>query len=79
MDISKTILIVGANGGLAKETIKHLLQDGFTNIIMGVRTKIKGEKAKQEIISTVKKDTSNIVIIEGFDMNKPEMINKAIQ
>ncbi|CAM1371267.1 SDR family NAD(P)-dependent oxidoreductase [Tenacibaculum xiamenense] len=77
---NKRILITGANGAMAKETIKHLIKHGYNNIVMAVRTKHKGEIAKREILQSVKSDqTLRLVVIDGFDMNHPEKITAAVQ
>ena len=73
------ILITGANGAMAKETIKHLIHDGFTDIVMAVRTKTKGEIAKQEIMNSIESSKNvNLSVVEGFDMNKPKEIKNAV-
>ena len=74
------IFITGANGAMAKETIKHLLQDGYSDIVMAVRTKAKGEVAKLEILDSISPSKNvNLSVVGGFDMNKPLEIEKAIK
>ncbi len=76
----KSILIVGANGALAKETIKHLLNDGYKNIIMACRTEEKGISAKKEILSAINDSTNaNLTVVGGFDMNNPLKIENAVK
>ena len=75
----KTILIVGANGAMAIETIKFLLKDGAQNITMAVRSKEKGEIAKMEILKEVHANPKNLKICDGFDMNKPDSIKEAVK
>ncbi len=78
--MDKRILITGANGALAKETIKHLLKDGFTDIVMGCRTESKGEAARTEIINETRNvKAANITVAPGFDMNEPLKIEMAIR
>ena len=61
---NKSILVVGANGTMAKETIIHLIKDGASQIVMACRTKTKGTEALKEIeISTAKK--ANISVTGG--------------
>lgn len=73
------ILITGANGAMAQETIKHLIKNGCTDIVMAVRTLTKGESAKNKILNEVNPENSiNLTVVEGFDMNKPLEIKKAI-
>lgn len=78
--MTKKILIVGANGGLAKETIKSLIENGHKNITMACRTESKGLQAKHDILKS-KQHISKIEldVIGGFDMNEPEKIEKSIQ
>jgi len=76
----KTILIVGANGTLAKETIKHLIADGATNITMACRTESKGLAAKKEIEKEISSTTNaNLSVVGGFDMNNPTKLKAAIE
>ena len=72
------ILITGANGAMAKETIKHLIEEGCDDIVMAVRTKSKGEIARAEILKDTNAETENLSVVEGFDMNKPNEIIDAV-
>lgn len=77
--MDKRIFITGANGGLASETIKHLISDGFTDIVMGCRSKSKGLKAREEVLSVAQDSkTVSIEVVDGFDMNDPNMIEMAV-
>jgi nucleoside-diphosphate-sugar epimerase len=74
------ILITGANGAMAKETIKHLIHDGYTDILMAVRTEEKGQTAKREILNSIHSSKNvNLSVVSEFDMNKPLEIKKAVQ
>lgn len=77
---NKSILVVGANGAMAKETIKQLLKAGVRKIVMACRTESKGILAKEEILND-KMNTQNaeLSVVGGFDMNKPLAIEKAVQ
>ncbi len=76
---SKSILVVGANGALAKETIKALIQDGAKRITMACRSESNGIEARKEILlATSSKTEINISVVGGFDMNAPQKIEKAI-
>ena len=75
---NQNYLIVGANGALAKETIKHLLKDGVQHLTMAVRTLEKGQQAKKEILSEVPQSNARIEVVGGFDMNQPEKIKHAV-
>ncbi|KAG9231973.1 hypothetical protein BJ875DRAFT_428651 [Amylocarpus encephaloides] len=48
---SKTVVVVGANTGIGKESVKHLVRLGSSKIILGCRDTSKGESAKAEIQS----------------------------
>ena len=73
----KSILITGANGGLGFETTKLLAREGFDRILMAGRSSQKLEKAKSDLLNSVKTHT-NISTAGGFDMNNPEAIESAI-
>ncbi len=76
---TKSILVVGANGSLAKETIKQLLRDGATKITMACRTESKGYEARAEVLSEVSvKAKVHIPVVGGFDMIDPLQIEKAL-
>lgn len=75
----KRIIITGANGAMAKETIKHLLKDGFREIVMACRTESKGKLARKEILDSIVNPTGvNLSVVGGFDMNNPLAIEKAV-
>ena len=74
---AKTIFVTGANGGLAKETIKHLIKDGYKTLYLGSRTLEKSQQLQLEIENEVPIN-SNLIPFGGFDMNAPEQIEKAI-
>lgn len=76
----ENILIVGANGGLATETIKHLIFDGYKNITMACRTLEKGFKAKEAILKDISSSFKvQLKVVGGFDMNNPKKIEEAIK
>ena len=75
----KSILIVGANGALAKETIKHLISDGAINVTMACRSESKGLATKKEIEESISSKKAKLSVIGGFDMNNPAKITKAIK
>tara|TARA_B110000211_G_C13996123_1_gene516294 strand:- start:212 stop:1165 length:954 start_codon:yes stop_codon:yes gene_type:complete len=76
---NKNILIVGANGAMAMETIKHLIKKGYAEITMACRDYNKGLIAKKEILNWVEAQETNLKVIGGFDMNKPQLIRAAVQ
>ena len=74
------IVITGANGALAKGTIKHLIKGGNTDITMAVRSLEKGNAAKQEILKSTKSFTKpELTVVDGFDMNDAQKIAHAVQ
>ena len=78
--MKRKVLIVGANGGLAKETIKHLINDGFETIIMACRTKKKGEIAKKAVLNQLEEVPNlNLEVVDGFDMNNPLILEISIK
>lgn len=75
----KNILITGANGAMARETIKQLIANGATSIVMACRSKAKGLIAKKEIEDELGVGNKvNLRVIGGFDMNDPKKIRSAI-
>lgn len=74
---SKSILVVAATGGLAKETLKHLIKDGATNITITGRTLAKTNKVKGEL-EAVAKHPIRITALGGFDMLNPTKIKEAV-
>ncbi len=77
---NRSVLVIGANGGLAKATIKCLIEDGFKEITMACRTKSKGIKARDEILASIKNKASlNLTVFDGFDMNNPIGIENAVR
>ena len=72
------ILIVGATGGLGKETVRHLLKDGATQITMAGRSLPKVIATKDELLSSVKTNVT-IHVTGGFDMLNPTKIEQSIK
>ncbi|KKY30146.1 putative retinol dehydrogenase 12 [Diaporthe ampelina] len=46
---STTVIITGANRGLAKEIAKHMICLGASQVILGCRSQARGNEAKSEI------------------------------
>jgi len=77
--LKKNILIVGANGGLALETIKHLIKDGARSFTLACRTQEKSEYAKNLLLTNVKEASlCDFQIFGGFDMQDQASIEKHI-
>lgn len=73
-----SILVVGANGSLAKETIKTLINDGARKIVMGVRSEEKGQEARKEIMDATGVRDIQLTVVGGFDMNDPGQIEGVV-
>ncbi len=73
----KSILIIGASGGLGKETTKHLIKDGATNVVMAGRSLQRVIDAKNDILSKIASQTQ-VHTVGGFDMLDPHKIHKAV-
>ncbi|KAI1337086.1 NAD(P)-binding protein [Xylariaceae sp. FL0016] len=48
---SKTVIVTGGNGGLGKETVKHIVRLDAEKVILACRSQLRGEEAKVEIES----------------------------
>lgn len=73
-----SILIVGATGGLGKETVRYLLKDGATQITMAGRSLPKLIATKDDLLSSVK-TKATIHVAGGFDMLNPTKIEQSIK
>lgn len=77
---TQNILLIGATGGLGKETAIHLVNDGASKISLAGRTLSKLEEVKQELSSNAYASPSlEIQIFGGFDMLAPKQINEAVK
>ncbi|PYI07761.1 NAD(P)-binding protein [Aspergillus sclerotiicarbonarius CBS 121057] len=63
---SKTVIITGANGGLGKEIATHIVRLGASKVILGCRSKSRGNETKQSIESTLQ---CNPDIIEVWEVD----------
>ncbi|TFB02372.1 Short chain dehydrogenase yanD [Trichoderma ghanense] len=48
----KTVIVIGASGGLGLEAARHYVRLGASRVILGVRSQSKGEAAKSNITSS---------------------------
>ena len=71
----RTVFITGANSGLGFDTAQALLQKGAT-VILGCRTLVKAEKARQKLL-----DENNYGKIEKLeiDLSDLEKVNVAVE
>ena len=76
----RTVFATGANGGLGRETVKCLVEDGVGKVVMACRSQERAEEAREQIMSEVEKghDTA-IVALGGYDMTDPEAICEAVE
>ncbi|OJJ45234.1 hypothetical protein ASPZODRAFT_549861 [Penicilliopsis zonata CBS 506.65] len=61
---SHTVIVTGGNGGLGKETIKHIVRNGASKVILTSRSRSRGEAAKAEIEDETKCSKSVIEVWE---------------
>jgi NAD(P)-dependent dehydrogenase (short-subunit alcohol dehydrogenase family) len=73
----KTIIITGANGGLGKETVKHIIRLGASKVICGCRTQSRGNEAKSEI-ERLLKCSPNIIEVWEVDLESPASIKSFV-
>ncbi|GAD95910.1 short-chain dehydrogenase, putative [Paecilomyces variotii No. 5] len=72
---NQTIIVTGSNTGLGFEASRHLVRLGVRKLIMGVRNREKGEKAKREILnSTDRKD--DCIEVWDLDMDSYDSVKK---
>ena len=75
-----TVFITGANGGLARETIKWLIEDGYRDITMAARSQARAEQARQDIIAgNGRSEGITLTPIGGFDMTNPSRLEEAVK
>lgn len=60
----KTVIIVGASGGLGLEAARHYVCLGASRVILGVRSQSRGEAAKQNITSSLKPEQTETCTID---------------
>ncbi|KAI1379215.1 hypothetical protein F4677DRAFT_410934 [Hypoxylon crocopeplum] len=75
---SKTVIVTGANGGLGKEIVKHIIRLGASKVIFGCRSRSRGEKAKQEIEALLK-CSPEIIEVWEVDLESPSSIKSFVE
>lgn len=60
----RTYIVTGANSGIGYECVKHLASLGSSRVILGVRSRDKGEAAKKTIEAEIGCDTSILEVWE---------------
>lgn len=75
----KSILFIGATGGLGKETVKELIKRGASNITLAGRSVETLEKTREELLSFASKTRAvNIALAPGFDMLDTKKLESAV-
>jgi retinol dehydrogenase 12 len=74
---SKTVIVTGANGGLGKESVKHIIRLGASKVICGCRSQSRGNKAKQEIEKLLRCSTDIIEVWE-IDIESPSSTKRFV-
>ena len=63
----QTVIVTGANVGLGLEAARHILRLNCAKLILAVRTRSKGEQAKESILESTKR-TSDCVEVWDLDL-----------
>jgi retinol dehydrogenase-12 len=64
----QTVIVTGSNTGLGLEAARHFARLNCAKIILAVRTKSKGEKAKESILASTKR-TSDCIEVWDLDLS----------
>ena len=67
----RSILTTGAQGGMGRLTTEGLLDEGFSRIVMALRSETRGKEAKQASSTTLE-------VVPGFDMTGSASIRAAV-
>lgn len=79
-NIHNSVFITGANGGLGRETIKWLIEDGYRDIVMAARSEAKVQEARRELLEAFGGvQDLTLTAVGGFDMTKPALIEEAVE
>ncbi|KXX78342.1 Retinol dehydrogenase 14 [Madurella mycetomatis] len=74
---SKTVVVTGANGGLGKEIVKHIIRLGADRVILGCRSGSRGNAAKEEIEGLLKCNP-HIIEVWEVDLESPSSIKSFV-
>jgi retinol dehydrogenase 12 len=74
---SKTVIVTGANGGLGKEIVKHIIRLGADKVIFGCRSLSRGNTAKLEIEKLLK-CSPDIIQVWEIDLGSPSSIRSFV-
>lgn len=75
----KRVLVTGANGGLGKETVGALVEDGYDAVVMATRTNAKGVAARDALTERHPGAPTKLEVASGFDMTDPAKIEAAVE
>jgi retinol dehydrogenase 12 len=64
----KTVIVTGSNTGLGLEAARHFARLNCAKLILAVRTKSKGEEAKESILASTKR-TSDCIEVWDLDLS----------
>ena len=64
----QTVIVTGSNTGLGLEAARHFARLNCAKLILAVRTKSKGEKAKESILASTKR-TSDCIEVWDMDLS----------
>lgn len=73
----KTVIVTGANGGLGKHIVKHIIRLGAAKVICACRSVARGEEAKEEILSLAK-CAPGVIEVWEVDLESPSSIQKFV-
>ncbi|KAJ8119750.1 hypothetical protein ONZ43_g3368 [Nemania bipapillata] len=74
---SKNVIVTGANGGLGKEIVKHIVRLGANKVICGCRSLKRGAEAKEEI-EAVSKCKPDVIEVWEVDLESPPSIKSFV-
>lgn len=82
----KTVIVTGANGGLGKHIVRHILRLGAKRVICGCRSLSRGAEAKKEIETAYnstsgksKPVSSDTIEVWELDLESPGSIHKFVE
>ncbi|KAI9697888.1 MAG: hypothetical protein M1820_007675 [Bogoriella megaspora] len=75
---SKTVIVTGANGGLGKEILKHIIRLEAAKVICGCRSLERGRQVKEEI-ETTSKCRRDIIEVWEVDLESIPSIKKFVE
>ncbi len=74
----KTVIVTGANGGLGKEFVKHVIRLGASHVIFGCRSETRGTHAKREIEALLQCHP-NIIEVWEIDLESSSSVKSFVE